>query len=81
MNFLVGSTRRVCLGLAPCLSALSVPAHYNYHFDNAHEQQHQLFPTLDLNFSPDWEFNFGVGFGLTRRTDDLMVKLIVGRRF
>jgi hypothetical protein len=51
------------------------------HFDNAHEQQHQLFPTLDLNFSPEWEFNFGVGFGLTRRTDDLMVKLIVGRRF
>ena len=38
-------------------------------------------PTLDLNFSPEWEFNFGVGFGLTRRTDDLMVKLIVGRRF
>ena len=51
------------------------------HFDNAHEQQHQLFPTLDLNFSPEWEFNFGVGFGLTRRSDDLVVKLIVGRRF
>jgi hypothetical protein len=51
------------------------------HFDDAHEQQHQLFPTLDLNFSPEWEFNFGVGFGLTRRTDGLMVKLIVGRRF
>jgi|SRR5436309_1042795 len=51
------------------------------HFDNAHEQQHQLFPTLDLNVSPEWEFNFGVGFALTRRTDELMVKLIVGRRF
>ncbi len=51
------------------------------HFRNANEQQHQLFPTLDLNFSPKWEFNFGVGFGLTRSTDDLMVKLIVGRRF
>jgi hypothetical protein len=51
------------------------------HFANANEQQHQLFPTLDLNFSPEWEFNFGVGFGLTPRTDDLMVKLILGRRF
>ena len=45
------------------------------------EQQHQIFPTIDLNFSPEWEFNFGVGFGLTRSTDDLIVKLIVGRRF
>ena len=51
------------------------------HFGNANEQQHQLFPTLDLNFSPEWEFNFGVGFGLTRRTDGLLIKLIVGRRF
>ena len=45
------------------------------------EQQHQIFPTLDLNFSPNWEFNFGVGFGLTRSTDDLMVKLILGYQF
>jgi hypothetical protein len=45
------------------------------------EQQHQIFPVLDLNLSPDWEFNFGVGFGLTRSTDDLIIKLIIGRRF
>jgi hypothetical protein len=45
------------------------------------EQQHTLFPALDLNFSPDWEFNFGVGFGLTHATDNLIVKLILGRRF
>jgi len=45
------------------------------------EQQHQVFPTLDLNFSPKWELNFGVGFGLTRSTDDLMVKLILGYQF
>ena len=30
MNFLVGLTRRVCSGLAPCLFALSVPAQDNY---------------------------------------------------
>jgi hypothetical protein len=51
------------------------------HFGSANEQQHQIFPTLDLNFSPDWEVNFGVGFGLTAKTDDLVVKLILGRRF
>jgi len=51
------------------------------HFDNWEKQQHQIFPTLDLNFSPDWEFNLGIGVGLTRSTDDLMVKLILGRRF
>ena len=45
------------------------------------EQQHQIFPTLDLNLAPDLEFNFGVGFGLTNTTDDLIVKLILGYRF
>lgn len=49
--------------------------------DPWNEQQHQVFPAIDLNFSPDWEVNFGVGFGLTRSTDDLLVKLIVGYRF
>jgi len=51
------------------------------HFDRWEAQQHQIFPTVDLNLSPDWEFNFGVGFGLTRGTDDLVVKMILGRRF
>jgi hypothetical protein len=51
------------------------------HFDRWEEQQHQIFPTLDLNLSPEWEFNFGVGIGLTHSTDDLLVKLILGRRF
>jgi hypothetical protein len=51
------------------------------HWDPWREQQHQIMPALDLNFSPNWEFNFGVGIGLTRETDDLFVKLILGRRF
>jgi hypothetical protein len=45
------------------------------------QQQHQIFPTIDLNVSPVWEFNFGVGWGLTPATDHLIVKCIVGRRF
>jgi hypothetical protein len=51
------------------------------HFDTWNDQTHQIFPVVDLNFSPNWEFNFGVGFGLTRSTDDLLVKLILGYRF
>ena len=51
------------------------------HISSWEEQQQQIFPTIDLNLSPDWEFNFGVGFGLTRSTDNLLVKLILGYRF
>ena len=45
------------------------------------EQQQQIFPSVDLNVSPDWELNFGVGWGLTRSTDHLIIKAIIGRRF
>jgi len=51
------------------------------HFAKPEDQWHQIMPVLDLNLHPKWECNVGVGFGLTRGTDDLMVKLIVGRRF
>ena len=50
-------------------------------FDPLKDQQHQLFPVIDLNLSPKWEFNFGVGFGLTSSTDHLIVKMILGYRF
>ena len=50
-------------------------------FGSWSEQQHQIFPTIDLDVSPDWEINFGVGFGLTHSTDQLIVKLILGYRF
>jgi hypothetical protein len=45
------------------------------------QQQHQLFPVLDLDLGPRWEFNFGVGAGLTPSTDRLIIKLILGYRF
>jgi Putative MetA-pathway of phenol degradation len=51
------------------------------HFDTAAGQQHYLFPAVDLNLSKDWEINFGVGFGLSRSSDNLIIKLILGRRF
>jgi hypothetical protein len=50
-------------------------------FDPAHEQQHQFFPSIDLNLAPQWEVNFGVGVGVTGSTDHLIVKGIIGRRF
>lgn len=46
-----------------------------------HNQQQQFFPAIDLNVSPNWEINFGVGIGVTASTDHLIVKGILGRRF
>jgi hypothetical protein len=45
------------------------------------EQQQQFFPSVDLDVSPEWELNFGVGWGVTRSSDHLIIKGIVGRRF
>ncbi len=46
-----------------------------------HEQQQQIFAVTDLNVSPLWEINVGVGVGPTAATDRLIVKGILGRRF
>ena len=40
----------------------------------------QLFPAVNLDFGPDWEFNLGLGVGLTSATDRLLLKVIFGRR-
>src|SRR6266481_1212145 len=50
-------------------------------FDALKDQQQQFFPSIDVDFGPQWEFNFGVGVGVTRSTDHLIVKCIIGRRF
>jgi hypothetical protein len=50
-------------------------------FDPAAMQEQQIFPSADFNFSPEWEVNVGLGFGLTTATDPLIAKLILGRRF
>lgn len=50
-------------------------------FDPISEQGQQIFPSIDLELAPEWEFNFGVGVGLTGATDHLIVKSIVGYRF
>jgi hypothetical protein len=50
-------------------------------FDPVRDQEQQIVPCVDLNLSPDWEFNFGVGVGMTQGADHLIVKMILGRRF
>ena len=50
-------------------------------FDTFHNQQQQIFAVTDLNVSPKWEINIGVGVGPTAATDHLIVKGILGRRF
>lgn len=44
-------------------------------------QHHQFYPSIDLDISPKWELNFGVGFDPNHHSDHIIVKCIVGRRF
>jgi len=50
-------------------------------FNPLRQQEQQILPAIDIDFGPQWEFNFGVGVGITGATDHLLVKMIVGRRF
>jgi len=50
------------------------------HFEPLSEQHHILFPAVDLNLGPQWEFNAGVGRGLTGTSEHWVLKMIVGRR-
>lgn len=53
-------------------------------YDPFAEQSHQVFAVINLNFSPNWEFNFGPGWGLTSvgdHQDRFILKMIIGRRF
>jgi hypothetical protein len=50
-------------------------------FDPIAQQDQQIFPAIDLNVSPNWEINFGTGWGLTQNTDRLILKTIIGYRF
>lgn len=69
-------TPKVALGLE-YYGALG-PVHS---LDPPREQEHLIFPVVDVDLGPRWEFNAGVGFGLTRATDGVILKLILGYRF
>jgi hypothetical protein len=69
-------TRRVTAGIEYYGSVGPVTG-----FDALRDQEQQIFPALDLDLGPRWEFNLGVGVGMTRSTDHLLVKMILGYRF
>ena len=69
-------TPKVALGLEYYASLGPVK-----HLDRWSDQQQQIFPVIDVDLGPRWEFNFGVGFGMTSSTDRLIVKMILGYRF
>jgi hypothetical protein len=50
-------------------------------WDPLRDQEQQFIPAIDVDFGPRWEFNFGVGVGVTQATDHLLVKAILGYRF
>ena len=50
-------------------------------FDAARDTEQMFIPAVDIDFGPNWEFNFGVGVGVTQATDHLLVKAILGYRF
>jgi hypothetical protein len=50
-------------------------------FDPFPQQSQQFVPAFDLDVSPNWEINFGVGVGVTGGTDHMLFKAIIGRRF
>ena len=49
-------------------------------FEKFPEQSHAVFITYDMLNNPNWEFNMGVGIGLTSSTDPFVFKVILGRR-
>lgn len=52
-----------------------------FRFLPASQQEHQLFITADIKFSPRWECNLGYGHSLTRTADNSIAKMILGYRF
>ncbi|MDB4915236.1 MAG: hypothetical protein JWM95_2880 [Gemmatimonadetes bacterium] len=44
------------------------------------EQEHVVYAAVNLDVAPEWEVNFGYGFGLTGAGDKRLFKLILGRR-
>jgi hypothetical protein len=49
-------------------------------FDPLRDQGQQIVPAVDVDFGAKWEFNFGVGWGVTQATDHLLIKAILGYR-
>jgi hypothetical protein len=51
-----------------------------FHPDAFASTEQELFPAINYDFGPDWEFNAGIGIALTHHTDVVGLKVILGRR-
>ena len=69
-------TKRVALGVEYYGSYGPVTG-----FDLLRDQFQQIIPAVDLDLGQNWEFNFGVGMGVTQSTERLLIKMILGYRF
>jgi hypothetical protein len=50
-------------------------------WDPVRETEQLFIPAFDIDLGKRWEFNVGVGVGVTQATDHLIVKTILGYRF
>ena len=69
-------TKRVALGVEYYGSYGPVTG-----LDPLRDQFQQIVPAVDLDLGQNWEFNFGVGMGVTQATERLLIKMILGYRF
>jgi hypothetical protein len=76
VKFAYDVTRRVAAGLEYYGSMGPVAS-----WDPLRDEQQQILPAVDVDFGKNWEFNFGVGVGVTQATDHLLIKAILGYRF
>lgn len=44
------------------------------HPDSLRDEQHYIFPIVDLHLPRGIDLNFGPGFGLTRTSDQILTK-------
>jgi hypothetical protein len=51
------------------------------HVESFNTTEQELFPAINYDFGPEWEFNIAAGIALTDPTDRLLFKMIVGHRF
>jgi len=52
-----------------------------FSWDKPRDTEQMFLPAIDVDFGKNWEFNFGVGVGVTQATDHLLIKAILGYRF
>ena len=52
-----------------------------FSWDKPRDTEQMFVPAIDVDFGKNWEFNLGVGIGVTHNTDHLLVKAILGYRF